>query len=95
MTLRPPPPPPPPPRAANLDCFVRRHSGLTQIHGDCKAWNVFLSRSTCQEGPEEEEEEQQMLFIDMQWTGKGHPLQVGSDWTLGHGRGQRKLRLPT
>ncbi len=46
-----------------------RHSNLTSIHGDCKAWNIVL-------GKQDGEDAEKVLLIDMQWTGKGHPLQV-------------------
>lgn len=51
--------------AEKMDCFVAKNC-LTQIHGDCKGWNIFLGRSN----------EEEVLLIDMQWTGRGHPLQV-------------------
>ena len=35
------------------------------IHGDCKGWNLFLSKKS----------DTDIKLIDMQWTGKGHPLQ--------------------
>ena len=43
----------------------------TRIHGDCKAWNLFLASQPTTSPP--------VLLIDMQWTGRGHPLQVHSN----------------
>lgn len=39
---------------------------MTRIHGDAKGWNFFFGKTSAP-GP--------FLFIDMQWTGRGHPLQ--------------------
>ena len=55
-------------RAEELDAFVSLHSWMTVIHGDCKAWNIFLGKGNSDK----------VLLIDMQWTGKGHPMQVQS-----------------
>ena len=49
-----------------LDAFVAGYSDLTLIHGDCKGWNFFFGK----------EDPGQVALIDMQWMGKGHPLQV-------------------
>ena len=46
-----------------LDHFVQERC-FTQIHGDCKAWNIFVGKTS-----------NDMSFIDMAWTGKGHPFQ--------------------
>ena len=48
--------------AERLECFVEA-SAVTLIHGDCKAWNLFFG-------------EDRALFIDLQWVGRGHPMQV-------------------
>ena len=48
--------------AERLDCFVEANA-VTLIHGDCKAWNLFFC-------------EERALFIDLQWVGRGHPMQV-------------------
>ena len=48
-------------KAKLLDDFIGQNL-LTQIHGDCKGWNLFFNSD-------------QVLLIDMQWTGVGHPLQ--------------------
>ena len=48
-------------KAQLLDDFIGQNL-LTQIHGDCKGWNLFFNSD-------------QVLLIDMQWTGVGHPLQ--------------------
>ena len=53
-------------KAAELDSFVGER-GLTRIHGDAKGWNFFFGS---------EKAASSFLFIDMQWTGRGHPLQV-------------------
>ena len=53
-------------KAQLLDDFVSQNL-LTQIHGDCKGWNLFFAKN--------EASENQVLLIDMQWTGLGHPLQ--------------------
>ena len=48
--------------AGRLDRFVEDNA-VTLIHGDCKAWNLFFN-------------EERALFIDLQWVGRGHPMQV-------------------
>ena len=48
--------------AERLDRFVEANA-VTLIHGDCKAWNLFFG-------------EERALFIDLQWVGRGHPMQV-------------------
>ena len=48
--------------ADRLDLFVEANA-VTLIHGDCKAWNLFFG-------------EERALFIDLQWVGRGHPMQV-------------------
>ena len=53
-------------RAAELDSYVGER-GVTRIHGDAKGWNFFFGS---------EKAVSPFLFIDMQWTGRGHPLQV-------------------
>merc|ERR1712181_123905 len=53
-------------RAVELDSFVGSR-GTTRIHGDAKGWNFFFES--------EEKAASPFLFIDMQWTGSGHPLQ--------------------
>ena len=42
----------------------------TMIHGDAKGWNFFFAKD---ESPLHST--QPFLFIDMQWAGRGHPLQ--------------------
>ena len=51
-----------------LDHFVEKRCN-TLIHGDAKGWNLFLNKK------ESGEAEEEIIFIDMQWVGKGHPLQ--------------------
>ena len=53
-------------KAQLLDDFISQHL-LTQIHGDCKGWNLFFAKNNS--------DLNQVLLIDMQWTGVGHPLQ--------------------
>ena len=48
--------------ADRLDRFVEGNAA-TLIHGDCKAWNLFFGQDRA-------------LFIDLQWVGRGHPMQV-------------------
>ena len=48
--------------AEPMEAFVASNC-VTVIHGDCKGWNLFFN-------------EERALFIDMQWAGKGHPMQV-------------------
>jgi len=52
-------------RAVELDGVVEA-GAITVIHGDAKGWNFFFGK----EGAEEK-----ILFIDLQWAGRGHPLQ--------------------
>lgn len=52
-------------RAGKLDRFVSERTE-TRIHGDAKGWNFFFGG---------ERASNKILFIDMQWTGSGHPLQ--------------------
>ena len=44
------------------------HGANTRIHGDCKGWNFFFAKDVGSS-------QKPFLFIDMQWTGRGHPLQ--------------------
>ena len=55
-------------KAKILDHFVEKRCN-TLIHGDAKGWNLFLNKKESGEDGEE------IIFIDMQWVGKGHPLQ--------------------
>eukprot|EP00092_Neocalanus_flemingeri_P017175 GFUD01018576.1.p1 GENE.GFUD01018576.1~~GFUD01018576.1.p1 ORF type:complete len:401 (-),score=128.47 GFUD01018576.1:46-1248(-) len=56
-------------KAEELDRFVSVGAN-TRIHGDAKGWNFFFARKNSPA-----QEAQPFLFIDMQWTGRGHPLQ--------------------
>jgi thiamine kinase-like enzyme len=56
-------------KAKSLDDYVAANL-MTQIHGDCKGFNLFFKKPNIIK-----EDEQQVLLIDMQWTGIGHPLQ--------------------
>ena len=47
-----------------LDQYIEARCD-TLIHGDAKGWNLFLNKSSNDD----------IIFIDMQWVGKGHPLQ--------------------
>ena len=58
-------------KAEVLDDFIASNL-LTQVHGDCKGWNLFFKKSHMKNIGEKSP----VLFIDMQWTGIGHPLQV-------------------
>ena len=61
-------------KAQVLDNFIASNL-LTQVHGDCKGWNLFfMKKSDLKEISAVEKSP--VLFIDMQWTGVGHPLQV-------------------
>ena len=61
-------------KAQVLDDFIASNL-LTQVHGDCKGWNLFfMKKSDLKEISAVEKSP--VLFIDMQWTGVGHPLQV-------------------
>lgn len=55
-------------KAEYLDDFVNARL-MTQIHGDCKGWNLFFKK------PDSINKESPVLFIDLQWTGIGHPFQ--------------------
>ena len=50
--------------AVVLDKFIESRCN-TLIHGDAKGWNLFLNKNSNDD----------IIFIDMQWAGKGHPLQ--------------------
>ena len=56
-------------KAENLDNFIGSNL-LTMVHGDCKGWNIFFKKQNCSNP-----ELSPVLFIDLQWTGIGHPLQ--------------------
>ena len=56
-------------KAESLDAAVD-HGANTMIHGDVKGWNFFFAKD---ESPAHKS--QPFLFIDMQWAGRGHPLQ--------------------
>ena len=56
-------------QAEKLDQMVSVGAN-TRIHGDAKGWNFFFAK----EGSKAHSS-QPFLFIDMQWTGRGHPLQ--------------------
>ena len=58
-------------KAQTLDDFIASNL-MTQVHGDCKGWNLFFKKSD----NEVLTDENPVMFIDMQWTGVGHPLQV-------------------
>jgi len=51
-------------KAVVLDKFIETQCN-TLIHGDAKGWNLFLNKNSNDD----------IIFIDMQWAGKGHPLQ--------------------
>ena len=55
-------------KAKILDYFVEKRCN-TLIHGDAKGWNLFLNKK------ESDDTQEKIIFIDMQWVGKGHPLQ--------------------
>ena len=55
-------------KAKILDYFVEKKCN-TLIHGDAKGWNLFLNKK------ESDDTQEEIIFIDMQWVGKGHPLQ--------------------
>ena len=44
----------------------------TMIHGDAKGWNFFFAKNELKASSNKTHP---FLFIDMQWTGRGHPLQ--------------------
>ncbi len=60
-------------KAKVLDDFIADNL-ITQIHGDCKGWNLFFKKDS---GSSSSDliATSEVLFIDMQWTGIGHPLQ--------------------
>ena len=53
-------------RAEEFD-RVTEAGANTRIHGDAKGWNFFFVKEGRRRRP--------FLMIDMQWTGRGHPLQ--------------------
>lgn len=53
-------------QSQQLDRLVEE-GAVTRVHGDAKGWNFFFGRDSSAPSP--------FLFIDMQWTGRGHPLQ--------------------
>jgi hypothetical protein len=66
-------------RAEELDRFVEE-GAVTRIHGDAKGWNFFFGKPSAPSP---------FLFIDMQWTGRGHPLQVPPEIQL-----YRNMQIP-
>ena len=56
-------------RAEELDRFTEAGAN-TRIHGDAKGWNFFFAKESS-----EKKTVQPFLLIDLQWTGRGHPLQ--------------------
>jgi len=52
-------------RAEELDRVVEG-GAVTRIHGDAKGWNFFFGQAHAPSP---------FLLIDLQWTGRGHPLQ--------------------
>merc|ERR1712098_201356 len=52
-------------RAEDLEKTVE-DGAVTRVHGDPKGWNFFFGKSTATSP---------FLLIDLQWTGRGHPLQ--------------------
>ena len=56
-------------KAEALDATTAQGAN-TLIHGDAKGWNFFFAKD---ESPAHKC--QPFLFIDMQWAGRGHPLQ--------------------
>ena len=56
-------------KAEALDASTAQGAN-TLIHGDAKGWNFFFAKD---ESPAQKS--QPFLFIDMQWAGRGHPLQ--------------------
>jgi len=61
-------------QAERWDTFVGERCP-TLIHGDCKGWNLFLRNEEASEIKSENKQRQPIILIDMQWCGKGHPLQ--------------------
>ena len=57
-------------KAQKMDDFIASNL-LTQVHGDCKGWNLFFIK----EELSKQSEKSPVLMIDLQWTGIGHPLQ--------------------
>jgi len=59
-------------RAEELETIVEK-GAVTRVHGDAKGWNFFSKKS---EGANlKNKTTPPFLLIDMQWTGRGHPLQ--------------------
>jgi len=56
-------------KAQELDNIAEQGAN-TRIHGDAKGWNFFFSKDSNYQN-----QKTPFLFIDMQWTGRGHPLQ--------------------
>ena len=56
-------------RAEELDRSTEA-GAITRIHGDAKGWNFFFAKEDS-----DKKRSQPFLLIDMQWTGRGHPLQ--------------------
>ena len=56
-------------RAEDLDRFTEAGAN-TRIHGDAKGWNFFFAKESSGK-----KADQPFLLIDLQWTGRGHPLQ--------------------
>jgi len=61
-------------QAERWDNFVGERCH-TLIHGDCKGWNLFLRNEEASKIQSEIKQRQPIILIDMQWCGKGHPLQ--------------------
>ena len=58
-------------KAQMLDSLTARGAN-TVIHGDAKGWNFFFAKNELKASSNKTHP---FLFIDMQWTGRGHPLQ--------------------
>ena len=56
-------------RAEELERFTEAGAN-TRIHGDAKGWNFFFAKESSGK-----KAGQPFLLIDLQWTGRGHPLQ--------------------
>ena len=56
-------------RAEELDRLTEAGAS-TRIHGDAKGWNFFFAKESSVK-----RSGQPFLLIDLQWTGRGHPLQ--------------------
>ena len=87
-------------RAEELDRLTEAGAN-TRIHGDAKGWNFFFARDSSDSG-------QPFLLIDLQWSGRGHPLQDVAyalttslseealermDWLVEHYLGSLQARL--